>query len=96
MHDPSARITRETRSYIYANQQRAATLWYHDHRMDFTGPQVWRGLFGFYIIREPMEDKLGLPKGEKEVPLMICDRSFDADGSLCTQRSNPSWSTTPE
>jgi spore coat protein A, manganese oxidase len=89
MHDPSARITRETRSYIYANQQRAATLWYHDHRMDFTGPQVWRGLFGFYIIREPTEEKLGLPKGEKEVPLMICDRSFDADGSLLYPAAQP-------
>ena len=35
------------RSYEYPMDQRAATLWYHDHRMDFTGPQVYRGLAGF-------------------------------------------------
>jgi spore coat protein A, manganese oxidase len=28
------------KDYRYPNEQRAATLWYHDHRMDFTGPQV--------------------------------------------------------
>jgi spore coat protein A, manganese oxidase len=31
------------KDYRYPNDQRAATLWYHDHRMDFTGPQVYRG-----------------------------------------------------
>ena len=34
----------------YPNDQRAATLWYHDHRMDFTGPQVYRGLAGFHLV----------------------------------------------
>ena len=28
------------KDYAYPNEQRAATLWYHDHRIDFTGPQV--------------------------------------------------------
>jgi spore coat protein A, manganese oxidase len=28
------------REYRYPLDQPAATLWYHDHRMDFTGPQV--------------------------------------------------------
>src|SRR5262249_55615632 len=28
-----------SREYEYANDQSASTLWYHDHRMDFTGPQ---------------------------------------------------------
>jgi spore coat protein A len=82
MHDPMAKIVEGGREYIYANDQRAATLWYHDHRMDFTGPQVWRGLAGFYILRDAEEERLGLPRGDKEIPLMICDRSFDADGSF--------------
>ncbi|MFI7127986.1 multicopper oxidase family protein [Nonomuraea sp. NPDC050153] len=30
------------REYVYAMEQRAATLWYHNHRMDYTGPQVYR------------------------------------------------------
>jgi spore coat protein A, manganese oxidase len=70
------------RVYVYENNQPAATLWYHDHRMDFTGPQVWRGLAGFYILRDEAEERLGLPSGAREIPLMICDRSFGADGSL--------------
>jgi len=34
------------RTYDYPLEQRAATLWYHDHAMDFTGPHVYRGLAG--------------------------------------------------
>ncbi|MDQ3990530.1 MAG: multicopper oxidase domain-containing protein, partial [Actinomycetota bacterium] len=60
--------------YDYPMDQRAATLWYHDHRMDFTGPQVYRGLAGFHLVRDDEEDALGLPSGERELPLMICDR----------------------
>ncbi len=82
MQDSMARIAEGQRDYIYPNNQRAATLWYHDHRMDFTGPQVWRGLAGFYILRDQAEFGLPLPRGEKEMPILICDRSFDADGSL--------------
>ena len=78
------------KDYEYPNAQRAATLWYHDHRMDFTGPQVWRGLAGFYVVRDKEEDALPLPKGEKDVPLMICDRSFDEDGSLLYPSLDPS------
>ncbi len=74
--------SRHFKDYTYPLEQRAATLWYHDHRMDFTGPQVWRGLAGFHIVRDEEENALPLPKGEKDVPLMICDRSFDRDGSL--------------
>jgi spore coat protein A len=72
----------ETREYIYPNRQRAATLWYHDHRMDYTGPQVWRGLVGMYIIRDEEESKIPLPRGDREIPLIICDRSFDYDASF--------------
>jgi FtsP/CotA-like multicopper oxidase with cupredoxin domain len=70
------------REHRYPNDQRAATLWYHDHRMDFTGPAVYRGLAGFHIVRDDVEDALPLPRGERELPLMICDRAFAADGSF--------------
>jgi spore coat protein A, manganese oxidase len=76
--------------YHYPNGQRAATLWYHDHRMDFTGPQVWRGLAGFHILRNEEDDALPLPDGEKDVPLMICDRSFAEDGSFLYPSIDPS------
>ena len=63
--------------------------------MDFTGPQVWRGLAGFHIIRDEEEDALPLPRGEKEIPLMICDRSFDTDGSFLYPSLDPSLQDKP-
>ncbi|GII75393.1 spore coat protein A [Sphaerisporangium rufum] len=70
------------KEYVYPLDQPAATLWYHDHRMDFTGPQVYRGLAGFHLVRDDEEEALPLPKGEREIPLLIGDRAFAADGSL--------------
>jgi FtsP/CotA-like multicopper oxidase with cupredoxin domain len=95
MADPLAKITQGERDYIYTNEQRAATLWYHDHRMDFTAPQVWRGLAGMYILRDAEEERLGLPRGEKEIALLLCDRSFDADGSLRYPSIDPTLRETP-
>jgi spore coat protein A, manganese oxidase len=69
-------------TYTYPMTQRAATLWYHDHRMDFTGPAVYRGLAGFHLIRDEEEDALPLPRGEREIPLMLTDRAFEEDGSF--------------
>ncbi|HML17734.1 MAG TPA: multicopper oxidase family protein [Bryobacteraceae bacterium] len=95
MHDPMARIAEGEREYVYANDQRAATLWYHDHRMDFTAPQVWRGLAGLYILRDAEEQRLPLPRADKEIPLVICDRSFDRDGSFRYPSLDPSLRDTP-
>lgn len=75
--------------YEYPFGQPAATLWYHDHRMDFSAPQVWRGLLGMCIVRDAEEDALGLPRGDKELPMVICDRSFAADGSLAYPALDP-------
>jgi FtsP/CotA-like multicopper oxidase with cupredoxin domain len=75
-------FSRGSRDYRYDHDQQAATLWYHDHRMDFTGAQVWRGLAGFHLIRDDVEDRLPLPRGEREIPLMITDRAFAEDGSF--------------
>ncbi|WP_327587219.1 multicopper oxidase family protein [Nonomuraea sp. NBC_00507] len=70
------------REYVFPLEQRAATLWYHDHRMDYTGPQVWRGLAGMFLVRDDEEEALPLPAGERDLPLLISDRSFAADGTL--------------
>jgi spore coat protein A, manganese oxidase len=70
------------RTYTYPVNQRAATLWYHDHRMGFTGPNVWRGLAGFHLITDDEEQALPLPGGDRDLPLLISDRSFAADGSF--------------
>jgi FtsP/CotA-like multicopper oxidase with cupredoxin domain len=31
------------------------TLWYHDHRLDFTAQNVYKGLTGFYLIFDPVD-----------------------------------------
>jgi spore coat protein A, manganese oxidase len=83
------------KDYRYPNAQRSATLWYHDHRMDFTGPQVYKGLAGLYLLRDEVEDSLPLPGGEKEVPLVIADRTFREDGSFYYPSIDPSLSEEP-
>jgi spore coat protein A len=71
-----------TRSYTYPNNQLPSTLWYHDHVMGYTGPHVWFGMAGFYILTDDYEDGLGLPSGAYEIPLVIQDRNFDSTGKL--------------
>ncbi|GAA4991285.1 multicopper oxidase family protein [Actinopolymorpha pittospori] len=75
-------VAKGQRDYTYPLDQRAATLWYHDHRMDFTAPQVYRGLAGFHLVHDDEEAALPLPKGERDIPLMICDRAFEHDGAF--------------
>ena len=79
----------------YPNEQRGTTLWYHDHALGITRLNVYAGLAGFYLIRDPEEDGLNLPSGQYEIPLMIQDRSFNADGSLlyppAPQGTHPVW-----
>jgi spore coat protein A, manganese oxidase len=88
-------VSQGHRDYEYPLNQRAATLWYHDHRMDFTGPQVYRGLAGFHIVRDDEEAALPLPHGEREIPLMITDRAFEADGSFRYPSKDPSLQLEP-
>ena len=94
-HSKDITFSHGHKDYAYPIEQRAATLWYHDHRMDFTAPQVWRGLAGFHIVRDREEDALPLPGGEKDVPLMICDRSFAEDGSFLYPSLDPSLMEKP-
>ena len=83
------------REYVYAMDQPAATLWYHDHRMDFTGPQVYKGLAGFHLIHDNNEESLNLPSADRDIPLMILDRSFAADGSFRYPSVDPTLTETP-
>jgi FtsP/CotA-like multicopper oxidase with cupredoxin domain len=66
--------------------ERGAIQWYHDHRMDVTGRNIWMGLFGMYIIDDPADPQT-LPKGEFDVPLLLADRSFNTSNQL-TYRFN--------
>ncbi|BCJ56178.1 spore coat protein A [Actinoplanes sp. NBRC 14428] len=83
------------RQYEYPLDQRAATLWYHDHRMDYTGASVWRGLAGFHLVHDDEEGVLGLPAEGRDLPLMIVDRSFAADGTLQYPALDPTMAKQP-
>jgi spore coat protein A len=72
----------QSAAYEYPNLQSPATLWYHDHALGITRLNVYMGLAGFYMIRDPAESKLNLPRGRYEIPLVIQDRSFNDDSSL--------------
>ncbi|SNT53758.1 multicopper oxidase family protein [Actinacidiphila glaucinigra] len=63
----------------YANDQAATHLFYHDHAMSVTSLNVLSGLVGNYVLRDAEEDRLGLPRGEHEIPLTIQDVNFDTD-----------------
>jgi spore coat protein A len=69
-------------TYHYPNHQRAATLWYHDHALGVTRLDVMMGVAGYYILRNDVEEALGLPSGKYDVPLAIQDRSFFPDGRI--------------
>ncbi|KDN81237.1 multicopper oxidase family protein [Kitasatospora cheerisanensis] len=95
MADPRAVQSRVVREYTFPNEQRATMLWYHDHRMDYTAPAIWRGLAGLHLVRDDSERALELPDGEREVPLVITDRAFAADGSLAYPSLDPALRDRP-
>jgi spore coat protein A, manganese oxidase len=75
-----------SRTYTYegieeGNDQRGKTQFYHDHRMDVTGRNVWMGLTGMYIVDDPA-DPSTLPSGQFDLPLAIADRQFDANNQI--------------
>jgi spore coat protein A len=91
-----------TATFTYPNDQRATTLWYHDHSLGMTRVNVYAGPAGFYLLRGGPDDVVldsrdGMaavlpgPAPKKkidpfgtfyEIPIVIQDRSFNADGSL--------------
>ena len=72
----------ENKLCFYPNHQDATALWLHDHAMGVNRLNIFAGLMGWYLIRDEAEEKLGLPSGKYELPLLIYDRSFDPQGQL--------------
>jgi FtsP/CotA-like multicopper oxidase with cupredoxin domain len=74
--------------YTYPNTQEATTLWFHDHVLGETRLNVYRGLAGFYLLRDPnsMDTGIaapgGLPADGYEMGIVIQDRQFDTSGQL--------------
>src|SRR5438067_568058 len=61
-----------------------STLWYHDHRENFTSQNVTKGLYGFYLLfnnYDTGDETTGfrLPSFPSyDVPMAFADRCFDA------------------
>jgi spore coat protein A, manganese oxidase len=78
----------------YPNRQDACLLWYHDHAMGINRLNIYAGLLGLYLVRDETEEALGLPRGEREIPLVLCDRAFTTEGQLSYEVSpdpNAPW-----
>ncbi len=64
--------------------QPAATCWFHPHVYPTTAELVIKGLAGLFLIEDEESDALGLPSrwGVDDIPVIIQDRRFNADGSF--------------
>lgn len=73
--------------YVYEFEVRnpAGTYMYHPHPHGRTGLQVYAGLGGLLIVREPHEQTLGLP-AEHELNLVLQDRRIDGGNRLVYRR----------
>ncbi|MGI8945647.1 MAG: multicopper oxidase family protein [Thermoleophilaceae bacterium] len=75
------------RAYTYeqiedGGPERASFQWYHDHRLDRTARNIWRGLAGMWIVEDDFDASLPLPRGHRDIPLMLTDRAFDRRNQL--------------
>jgi spore coat protein A len=80
--------------YKYPNMQEggtapnlhgAGTYFFHDHVQALTAQHVYSGMSAFYLIHPAAgsaEAALNLPSGAYDIPLLIQDRSFNADNTL--------------
>ncbi|MDH6679009.1 spore coat protein A [Rhodococcus sp. LBL1] len=69
----------------YPNGHEATQLWYHDHAMGITRLNVYAGLAGMSLLRDQFDtgtadNAWGLPSGEFEIPLLLQEKVFTADG----------------
>ncbi|GLW28954.1 multicopper oxidase family protein [Actinoplanes regularis] len=71
----------QAKTYKYPNWQQGRTLWYHDHNHGDTAENVYSGLAAQYHLKDPYETAQ-LPQGEFDVPLVVSDIAFKADGSV--------------
>jgi FtsP/CotA-like multicopper oxidase with cupredoxin domain len=73
--------------------QRPATLWYHDHSIHISAEDVYRGLAGFYLLTDDLEDALPLPKGYgvHDIPLVLQDVIITGTGGTLVYNNNASF-----
>lgn len=73
--------------YEFTVRNPAGTYLYHPHPHGMTGAQVYYGLAGLLIVREPDEQGRGLPAVEHELALAIQDRQAGVDNQFVFRRT---------
>jgi len=68
--------------YEFEVMNRAGTSFYHSHTHELTAEQVYQGLAGLITVTDEEEQKLDLPRGEYDLPLVIQDRTFNDRNQL--------------
>jgi blue copper oxidase len=87
-HPRLAIATGEKYTYEFTVLDRAGTYWFHPHPHGHTGPQVYNGLAGLFIVSDDEESALGLPSEKFDLPLVIQDRTFNENNQLVYGSSN--------
>lgn len=64
-----------------------SSLWFHDHHLDYTAQNVYKGMFGCYTLYDDKDSGnegtgLRLPSGKYDVPIFISDPLFDQNCQL--------------
>lgn len=82
---------RETWSPEWQVRQPSGTLWYHSHPHGQTADQVYRGVAGMILVADPTGGP-DLPDtyGTDDIPVIVQDKTFDADGQLVFDQQGPS------
>ena len=73
--------------YDFEVENRAGTYWYHSHTHHKVGKHAYMGIGGMLLVGDEEEDALELPRGEREVPIILQDRRMH--GHHLPSYSNP-------
>lgn len=77
-------VVRPGGGYVYEFEvrNRAGTYWFHPHPHGYTGTQVYGGLAGLLLVSDDEERAAQLPSGERDISIVLADRSFDPANRL--------------
>ena len=69
-------------AYDFRVTNRPGTYWYHPHPDRRTGPQVYAGLAGLFIVSDGEDEARGLPAASFDLPIVLQDRLLGGRGEL--------------
>ena len=79
--EPGARY-----DYDFTVRNRGGTYWYHTHAHNLTAKQAYNGLASFFLAddddQRSINKALDLQLGVTDLPLVVQDKQFDAQGKL--------------